>query len=716
MALALVWALTAARPVPDLPVPDKKAPLSTEVIAPMFDGRAVRARAPTPTGAMWSPQAQKAAQQEAEAASGGSPRSGGRWDGKRGLNPSRDARNDASAAGERLFEETLPNGCSYLEPNCKGADPKMTALQPAVAPDSECPKCGHNANGVPNCCSTGGAWENQCTSSHDEPGMHSQFSEHTWDEGFKACSHLPSKGHAPGDVSPLKRASQQAGSQAAGVSGATKEAEALRDIKKPFIDPIPLVDGEQARKCDSEREEWCDGYLTPNEMLAAGGSALKPGGNPKGCIAKQDILGKRGTDDEWCQTSCSMLVPNCPPRLCVCDDSYIPEDEVDVKAEPASKPVSAFAKAFDSSFKNMEKWRKAGKARKDVIAAEQRQKQQRPAETDAELNRRMRKQLDAIIKSGRQPTATELVVGVDAANAGAIGGADARESGEAVARLPPPPPPPPPVPPPPPPPPPEKIVQGQNLIDLPKDENADCPAWADMGECTKNPAWMATGCPVSCAGKLPAVDRVGVANEVHDLMVRKAEHDALLLNGGAKQDLGEGSPWDQDDQGDRRARSKGGGEHPVVKGIIKAEYSDSSGLPEGADPSTCVKVSQVSTEWCRNNCASKPPVCPANLCSCSVRDAASEHQAKLDLANACGPELGIRCGQTYFDGATRNTIKYASDVDQTVHKAATGTLGTYDSSVTPEAAAKHAAAAAAAASAAAMAAASAAAAAAASAV
>ena len=79
MSLALVWwALTgssAYSPVPDLPVPDKKAPLSTEVIAPMFDGRAVRARAPTPTGAMWAPQAQKAAQQEADA-SGGSPRSG----------------------------------------------------------------------------------------------------------------------------------------------------------------------------------------------------------------------------------------------------------------------------------------------------------------------------------------------------------------------------------------------------------------------------------------------------------------------------------------------------------------------------------------------------------------------------------------------------------------------------------------------------------------
>jgi hypothetical protein len=585
-----------------------------------------------------------------------------------------------------------------------------------VASGSECPNCGHNTNGVPNCCSTGGAWENMCTNSHDEPGMHSEFSEHTWDEGFKACSHIASKAHAPGDVSPLqaavlKHASQQGSQQAAGVSGSTKEAEALKSVNKPFIEPIPLVDGEQARKCDSEREEWCDGFLTQNEILAAGGSALLPGGNPKGCIAKQDILGKRGTDDEWCQTSCSMLVPNCPPRLCVCDDSYVPEEEPDVKADAASKPVSSFAKAFDSSFKNMEKWRKRGKTKKDDRAAEQRKIQQKPAETDAELNRRMRKQLEAILKSGRKPTATELVVGVDAANAGAIGGADARESGEAAATLPPPPPPPPPLPPPPPPPPPpEKIVQGQNLIDLPKDENVDCAAWADNGECTANPAWMATGCPVSCAGKLPVVGENGVANEVHQLMVQKAEHDALVLNGGGKPDLGEGSPWatDQGDQGDRRARSSTSSDHVVVKGIIKGEYADSSGFPEGADPSTCVKVSQVSTDWCRNNCASKPPVCPANLCSCSVRDAAADEKHKIDLLTACGPELGIRCGQTYFDGATKNTLKYASDVDTEVHKAATGTLGAYDSSVTPEEAAAHASAAAAAASAAAAAAAAAA--------
>ena len=142
--------------------------------------------------------------------------------------------------------------------------------------------------------------------------------------------------------------------------------------------------------------------------------------------------------------------------------------------------------------------------------------------------------------------------------------------------------------------------------------------------------------------------------------------------------------------------------------FVRNEYADSSGFPEGADASTCVKVSQVSTDWCRNNCASKPPVCPANLCSCSVRDAAADERKKLKEEQACGPEVGIRCGQTYFDGATRATLKYASELPSGAHKAATGTLGTYDSSVTPEAAAASATAAAAAASAAAAAAAAAA--------
>ena len=186
-----------------------------------------------------------------------------------------------------------------------------------------------------------------------------------------------------------------------------------------------------------------------------------------------------------------------------------------------------------------------------------------------------------------------------------------------------------------------------------------CSAWADNGECAKNPAWMATGCPVSCEGKLPGVGENGVANEVHQLMVQKAEHEQEQKS----------KPVTLGDLGKEDA--------PTSKHtrLVRSEYADSSGFPEGADPSTCVKVSQVSTDWCRNNCASKPPVCPANLCSCSVRDAGADERKKLKEEQACGPEVGIRCGQTYFDGATRSTLKYASDVDSGAHKAATGTLG-----------------------------------------
>jgi hypothetical protein len=28
----------------------------------------------------------------------------------------------------------------------------------------------------------------------------------------------------------------------------------------------------------------------------------------------------------------------------------------------------------------------------------------------------------------------------------------------------------------------------------------------------------------------------------------------------------------------------------------------------------------VTDDWCKNNCASKPPVCPGSLCKCQKKD------------------------------------------------------------------------------------------------
>jgi hypothetical protein len=52
-----------------------------------------------------------------------------------------------------------------------------------------CSSCGFG-NGVPNCCSHGGAWAGSCTVTEEDGG------EHTWEEGFNACfgTPLPSDG------------------------------------------------------------------------------------------------------------------------------------------------------------------------------------------------------------------------------------------------------------------------------------------------------------------------------------------------------------------------------------------------------------------------------------------------------------------------------------------------------------------------------------------
>ena len=55
---------------------------------------------------------------------------------------------------------------------------------PAVS-HTACPRCGYNDEGVANCCSSGGAWADKCTVSLSGGG------EHTWIQGFEACSSAP---------------------------------------------------------------------------------------------------------------------------------------------------------------------------------------------------------------------------------------------------------------------------------------------------------------------------------------------------------------------------------------------------------------------------------------------------------------------------------------------------------------------------------------------
>ena len=153
--------------------------------------------------------------------------------------------------------------------------------------------------------------------------------------------------------------------------------------------------------------------------------------------------------------------------------------------------------------------------------------------------------------------------------------------------------------------------------DAPHDEELDCPKWAAAGECVNNPAFMATSCAVSCQARLDPTAQ-------------------------PPKDLGcEGLECEEGEEESSKKKTWG------KVGSIKKEYADSSGFPEEGDPQTCVKVAQVTDEWCRNNCASKPPVCPGSLCKCSKKD--PNKKDPREGSGACGPLVGIKCGQMYFD-------------------------------------------------------------------
>ena len=199
--------------------------------------------------------------------------------------------------------------------------------------------------------------------------------------------------------------------------------------------------------------------------------------------------------------------------------------------------------------------------------------------------------------------------------------------------------------------------QAQEAGDVIEDTNDDCAAWADAGECEKNPAYMATGCPVSCAGKLPSLGEEEVKREL--------EQEADMAEGVTRK----GSMGEGEDE------VKGGFNEEDLSWHAKSkdEYADASGFPDGADPRTCEKVSDsVSSTWCKNNCASKPPVCPRNLCTCSVPDP-NKVVDPADEQEACGPEVGIRCGQMVFDSGYA-TIHDPNEVPEEKRHAATGTL------------------------------------------
>ena len=113
-----------------------------------------------------------------------------------------------------------------------------------------CPSCGFKD--VPNCCSKGATWEGNCTA----VATASSFS---WEDGFNACRGL----HVA-----MQRAENMARSANGTGAGSGKKKMAAPKEKK----------------CDSEREEWCDG-------AGDGDNDLPEGADPLNCVAVSESAG-----------------------------------------------------------------------------------------------------------------------------------------------------------------------------------------------------------------------------------------------------------------------------------------------------------------------------------------------------------------------------------------------------------------------------------------
>ena len=75
-------------------------------------------------------------------------------------------------------------------------------------------------------------------------------------------------------------------------------------------------------------------------------------------------------------------------------------------------------------------------------------------------------------------------------------------------------------------------------------------------------------------------------------------------------------------------------------GLNQDSWQDLTGLPDGADPSSCTSVGDLDDNWCVQNCGGTPANCPASLCKCkapagSVK-ASTKSETKTDTKTASG--------------------------------------------------------------------------------
>ena len=67
-------------------------------------------------------------------------------------------------------------------------------------------------------------------------------------------------------------------------------------------------------------------------------------------------------------------------------------------------------------------------------------------------------------------------------------------------------------------------------------------------------------------------------------------------------------------------------------GLNQDSWQDLTGLPDGADPSSCKSVGDLDDNWCVQNCGGTPPNCPATLCKCTAPAGSTSAKASTKAA------------------------------------------------------------------------------------
>ena len=377
---------------------------------------------------------------------------------------------------------------------------------------NSCPFCGFKE--IPNCCSKGASWEGTCSAVATKTSP-------SWEDGFNACRGL--------HVAMMREA------QGRNADGSKKEEAPVKE-----------------KKCDSEREEWCDG-------AGDGDTDLPEGADPINCVA----VNSGQVEDQWCVVNCGFTPPNCLKDLCRCPVAGAASGNTTSRAKGSKgakgdkgeqeEGMSEFALAFERGRKEMAKEmgmatskaapkatsKKASKATSKKATSKKTSKAEKLETNSSSSQQQQQEQQQQQQQQEEQQEQQQEEADEDEE--------EDEEEGE---------------------------EEGEQKVKKPKKSDEEIY----LETCDKNPSMK--GCPT--CDQAPSMPHCGLNQE---------------------------------------------------------SWQDLTGLPEGADPSSCKAVSQVEDTWCVQNCGGTPPNCPASLCKCKAPGGSDAAKASSKAeAKAAAPE------------------------------------------------------------------------------